>query len=243
MKKTFTSTVFIIASTFILYILLETLITLGLLTIFDDRIAYVGLYSKLGIIVVSLFLIRQYKSLFRFHFELNRNSLLAVVLAPLLFIASHLTYDLSFGYFEYPIPLILKSVLLASVFEELFFRGWVYGFLRSKKSSIIGSILISSILFASIHWNLDINAINWLKIGHSFIFGSLLAFIYEKTKNLFYPIIIHIAYNCCNLFISIDRSVVSYQVDESWFLFVVVLLSSIALIVATTAYMTRKSTK
>lgn len=78
----------------------------------------------------------------------------------------------------------IYMVIAVPVFEELFFRGFILGGLLKRYSPII-SIGISSLLFATIHISL---------IG-PFLFAIFSGWIYYRTRNLLYSIIMHAVLN------------------------------------------------
>lgn len=89
---------------------------------------------------------------------------------------------------------ITWSVICAPLWEELFFRKWLYTKLKSKVS-IKKAIIISSILFGLIH-------INPIVIIFATIIGYISCNIYENTNLIIYSIIFHSA---CNLFNEVLR--------------------------------------
>lgn len=83
--------------------------------------------------------------------------------------------------------LLLEGAIFAPLFEELFFRGLFYGLLRNR-FSIGFSALASGLFFSLLHQN----AFAFLPI---FILGLSFAFLYERTKNIFVPILLHAFHN------------------------------------------------
>lgn len=85
-------------------------------------------------------------------------------------------------------PLSIRGfgiIILAPISEEVFFRGFLYGYLLKKISMII-RLLVQSIIFASLHLNFTIfGFLNYLLLG--LLFGIL----YEKTRSLHTSIICH----------------------------------------------------
>ncbi len=77
--------------------------------------------------------------------------------------------------------------LVGPVFEEIFFRGFMYGALR-KKIGVSASIFLTAFLFSMLHTNL----IGFLPI---MVLGILLAYLYEMTGSLIPSIIVHIIHN------------------------------------------------
>lgn len=82
---------------------------------------------------------------------------------------------------------ILASGIIGPILEELLYRGIVYNKLKEFKSIKI-SMIISTIIFSLMHFSI-IDSIYTLFIGY------LLVYVYEKSKNLKYSMIIHICIN------------------------------------------------
>ena len=89
----------------------------------------------------------------------------------------------------------LTLVVVAPIFEELIFRGWLYGKLRhrlnkdtSDKASIIISILVVSLLFGLVHmqWNVGVNV---------FAMSIVLCALREITGTIYSGIILHMLKN------------------------------------------------
>ncbi len=95
-----------------------------------------------------------------------------------------------------PISLsLLSSGIIGPIYEEILFRYIFYYRLRQKYSKR-KSILISSIVFGLIH-------IHPVKVIYAFIFGIFLSYIYDKYKNIFVSIIMHIAANSVVLYLNV----------------------------------------
>lgn len=92
------------------------------------------------------------------------------------------------GFTTYMIYYTISSLLIAPVFEELFFRKFLFGKLLEQHKLWL-AILISSLCFAAIHFETPKNLI------FSFIFGVIACLIYVKTKNIWYPMAIHFLNN------------------------------------------------
>lgn len=87
-----------------------------------------------------------------------------------------------------PILGIIFLWFIAPVFEEILYRGMVYGGLRRKGHGAVLSGLISALLFSIMHMNVaqSVNA---------FFLGLLFAYVYEKTGNLSTAIWLHMINN------------------------------------------------
>ncbi len=87
----------------------------------------------------------------------------------------------------------ISIIIIAPIFEELFFRKFLFTELQ-KKYSLNLSVLISSICFALVHLP------NYRNLIPIFILGILSCIIYYRTKNIFYSIILHFFSNSSWLF-------------------------------------------
>jgi membrane protease YdiL (CAAX protease family) len=85
------------------------------------------------------------------------------------------------------------AVILASVVEELVFRGGLYRALKFNLDRRSATIL-SSAIFALMHFNL-------VSLLPLYVFGALLVKNYERFGNIAVPIIIHAAFNFNSLLI------------------------------------------
>ena len=83
--------------------------------------------------------------------------------------------------------ILLHVLILAPVVEEVIFRGYIYRILKSKLP-IIFSMIISSTLFALIHYNV----LSYILL---FVLSIFLTYIYERNGSIICPIIIHSLFN------------------------------------------------
>jgi len=79
--------------------------------------------------------------------------------------------------------LVVLAVVLAPVYEELVFRGFVYPVIK-KYGGVTKAAVFSSLFFAAIHFN----AAQFIPVAG---LGMMLAFLYEKTGTLAAPIVFH----------------------------------------------------
>lgn len=82
---------------------------------------------------------------------------------------------------------ILSTCICAPLVEESLFRGLLYKRMRTRLK-MIPSILISAAIFGIIHGNL-------VQFIYAFFIGVILAFVYEKFKTIWAPIILHAGAN------------------------------------------------
>jgi len=102
------------------------------------------------------------------------------------------------NYPAYFIPAALTVSILAPVMEELLFRGFLQSYLR-KFLRCNWAIILSSIVFALFHFNLQQKEANFLIIPILFIMGLMLGFIYERQRSLYASISLHATYNIMNI--------------------------------------------
>lgn len=82
----------------------------------------------------------------------------------------------------------LSILIIAPVFEEIFFRKFLISKL-TEKHSLVTSIIVSSILFSLIHIETPKN------IFPTFICGIISGLLFIKTGRIAYPILFHFLYN------------------------------------------------
>jgi len=85
------------------------------------------------------------------------------------------------------LPVFLALVFIAPITEEVLFRGFMFNGLRSKLSFWPAAV-ISSGIFAAAHWQLNVGI-------DVFIMSLGLAWLYENTKTLWSPILLHMLKN------------------------------------------------
>ncbi len=86
---------------------------------------------------------------------------------------------------------LLFTVLIAPVVEEFLFRGIIYKRLTNWCKPLVAGI-ISSAIFGAIH-------LNMIQFIYAFIIGMMLAYLYEKYKKIWVPILFHAAANGCSI--------------------------------------------
>lgn len=79
------------------------------------------------------------------------------------------------------------AVVMAPISEELLFRAFIYRSLKSYASPKVSAI-ITSLMFAGMHFN-------WHSFLPLFLLGLWLCRTYEKTGNLWVPIVLHAFFN------------------------------------------------
>lgn len=89
------------------------------------------------------------------------------------------------------IPSLLAVGIVGPIFEELLFRGLIFGELR-KVSKVRLALLIQAALFGVYH--LDV-----IQGTYAFLIGILLGFVYYRSNSILAPIIVHITINASSV--------------------------------------------
>lgn len=89
---------------------------------------------------------------------------------------------------------IFATAIVAPVMEEFLFRGLVYKRIRTYLK-FVPTMLISSAIFGLMHGNI-------VQFFYAFMIGMALAFVYEKFKNLWAPIIFHASANLISILLT-----------------------------------------
>jgi membrane protease YdiL (CAAX protease family) len=92
-------------------------------------------------------------------------------------------------------PMIFMAVVAAPISEEFIFRGYLHGVLRKYSGRWI-SIFVTSLIFAALHRHLP-------AMVPLFILAVALALVYEKTRSLWAPILMHAAFNSVTVVVAL----------------------------------------
>ena len=125
---------------------------------------------------------------------------------PRLIVVISVTYDFSKLLFDEPVvpevmidiyrsasikPLFwLAIIIVGPIFEELFFRGFLFTGLVESRIGVLGTLLITASVWALVHMQYG-----WIDVIWIFIIGILLGVTRMKTKSLLPCIAIHAAIN------------------------------------------------
>ena len=104
-----------------------------------------------------------------------------------------------------PVLVIVQTVILAPLSEELLFRGILYRRLQGYIHGFWGPALISSAIFGLYHMNLAQGIF-------AFIFGLFICAVYERIRNLWAAIALHAGGNL----ISVVLVYTGFQYPETW---------------------------
>ena len=98
------------------------------------------------------------------------------------------------------ITVLISILLFAPFLEEYLFRGVLQSWLR-RKIGAVQSIFFTAGAFALLHFSPQQDWTNIPLITSLFAFGCYLGFVYEKSRSLFTPIVLHVTFN----FVSVMR--------------------------------------
>jgi membrane protease YdiL (CAAX protease family) len=86
----------------------------------------------------------------------------------------------------WPLLLWIAVVILGPIFEETLFRGFLFEGFRQSRVGATGAIIITSVVFASLHIQYDIYS-----MGQILFLGIILGIVRWKTGSLWGPLLIH----------------------------------------------------
>lgn len=90
-----------------------------------------------------------------------------------------------------PVVMIITTVIMAPIFEEIIFRGIIQKGLINKGIKPWKAIVFASMIFGLVHGN------PWQFVG-AVLLGCVLGLVYYKTKSLLLPMFLHGFNNLCS---------------------------------------------
>ncbi len=183
-----------ILMTFILYGILLFLIFINVkLLNFDFNTT--SFISQLLILVIIIILFNNYffqlKDLECSFLKIIQFTMLGVTIGTIYYIYQFILSNKISQQYEITISLLIESIFLGVIYEELFFRGIILKGLLKKHRPYV-AIITSSLLFSLIHINQILYPLKFLSL---FILGITCSIFYVKNKKVIIPIIIHASYN------------------------------------------------
>jgi membrane protease YdiL (CAAX protease family) len=164
-----------------------------------------GSTSLLGAVGLVILLVSVRRSPIRDYLALSwppaRRVIMAIVGQLILLTA----YDLSSYWFDRPItspvmldiyrtawlPLLMVTILVAApVGEEILFRGFLYKGIAASRAGPIAAILLSSVVWASLHLQYD-----WIEILRIALLGIYLGSVRYQTESVSLTILLHFLTN------------------------------------------------
>lgn len=83
--------------------------------------------------------------------------------------------------------MIIVGVILIPIYEEIFYRGIIFGYLK-KQYSIVIAVFVQALIFSIMHFN-------FVQSTYTFLLGLVLGLIYIYTESIIGNIIMHITFN------------------------------------------------
>lgn len=108
----------------------------------------------------------------------------------------------------------LSIAVAAPVLEELLYRGLIFKRLRTYLKPV-PSMLISAFVFGIMHGNA-------VQFVYAFILGIFMAFVYEKFKTIYAPMIFHAGANLTSLVITLILPEDGYKISVGGYMLLIV---------------------
>ena len=89
------------------------------------------------------------------------------------------------------ILMAFMAVIVAPITEECCFRGFVYNILKRWSTPVVGAVF-SALLFSVVHASLA-------QTVPLFVFGLVQCVLYEKSRSLMLPVMLHMLFNAINV--------------------------------------------
>jgi membrane protease YdiL (CAAX protease family) len=102
--------------------------------------------------------------------------------------ADLISAGMSFSWINFALTFVGAGVL-APISEELYFRGLLHGWFKSRRFAFWLRVLLSSVLFALAHFD------SLAVVASSFVLGVANAALYERSKSIWVPIAMHVTTN------------------------------------------------
>ncbi|CAM3418288.1 CPBP family intramembrane glutamic endopeptidase [Pontibacter korlensis] len=199
-----------------LRVTLVTVVAFGIHFIFDDvyfksirgsinevieqfGISHIVAYLIVGIPIFAGTLLISKRNKFFHNLGLNKSFLQALVFAVVCTLPMFIGFAFFFDFNpDIKLNTLLVSILAAAFFEELYFRGFLFGQLYKHTSQgFIASVLLGALLFGLIHLYQSNNFNELIGIFLVTFLGAILfAWVYvEWDYNLWVPILLHLFMN------------------------------------------------
>jgi uncharacterized protein len=91
---------------------------------------------------------------------------------------------------RWPVLLGVAVVIFAPLFEETFFRGFVFAGLQASKVGVAGAIILTALAWAVLHLQYDPYGMATI-----FVLGLVFGFVRFKTGSLWSTLLLHAAWN------------------------------------------------
>lgn len=99
---------------------------------------------------------------------------------------------------------LVATVIIAPIEEELLFRGLLFKRMR-RQQGFYSSMIVSSLIFGLVHGNL-------VQFIYAMMAGMFFAFVFEAYKNIWAPIIMHMAANLVSVVVTVLAGNIQVQI-------------------------------
>ena len=97
----------------------------------------------------------------------------------------------------------IAAVIFAPIFEEVFFRGFLFEGFRYSRMGVAGAVLLTSFVWAGFHMQYGL-----FQIAAIFVLGIILGVVRYRTGSLWPPLVMHVCNNLLAMFlITVDVGV------------------------------------
>lgn len=180
---------------------------------------------KILLSIIAVYFIFAYRFNEVFTFKIKGFGFLTLIVALIIAISNFPFYDFLTGKTALQLNLSAVTFLVYCIgvasLEELFFRGLIFPLsvmiCQNKKRPLLLGVITSSAIFGLTHLvNIFGGNIGGtlLQVGYSFLIGALCAITLIKTKNIFFPVIVHAVYNFCGQIPSICGNGVAWSIGQ-----------------------------
>ena len=158
---------------------------------------------------------------------------IAIILNIIISLTNLASYDSDFVEVSESItsPALMVTIICAGIIipivEEFVFRGLVFNRIKFQYN-FVSAMIISALAFGIFHGNI-------VQGIYATILGVFLAYVYNKTKSIFIPILIHIG---ANLFVIIYGKLAENE-NNIWLLLILIVISIICAILGTIYFIKR----
>lgn len=91
-----------------------------------------------------------------------------------------------------------SMIAVIPLFEEFLFRGIVQTWFRTRLGRL-NAILLSSAMFAGVHFSFEQGLSNIELLGSLFVFSLFLGYVYERQQSLVAPVALHSLFNAISV--------------------------------------------
>jgi len=98
------------------------------------------------------------------------------------------------GFTELTVPLVIATVILAPIGEEILCRGITFRLAKKVSGNFWVANCIQALVFGILHGNI-------VQGTYAFVLGLLLGVLYERYQSLYVPILVHAVINFSSTFI------------------------------------------